>query len=112
MHYYSFWSARTSTSLKTIHISPIFISYHQYSKSFKIIAHKLSFLFQGAVDDLNSDFDLSSLIEGVVDDDSDGGGHEAAEVKTVKNDSGSAVNKKPKVVKYLEPLKVGYTPDY
>ena len=76
---------------------------------FKISVLNLSFLFQGAVDDLNSDFDLSSLIEGVVDDDSDGGGgHEPAEVKAVKSDGGgSAVNKKPKVVKYLEPLKVG-----
>ena len=74
---------------------------------FKISVLNLSFLFQGAVDDLNSDFDLSSLIEGVVDDDSDGS-HEPAEVKAVKSDGGgSAVNKKPKVVKYLEPLKVG-----
>ena len=41
------------------------------------------------MDDLTSDFDLSSLIEGVVDDDSDGG-HEPAEVRAVQSDGGGS----------------------
>ena len=50
---------------------------------------------------MNSDFDLNSLIEGVVDDES--------ETETLPDELGSierASLSKSKVVRYLEPLKV------
>ena len=82
-------------------------------------------IFQEGVDDVNSDFDLNSLIEGVVDDDSEA---EIAAVTDGDRDgtagdrhvtggdryvtAASAGRKlssgKAKVVKYLEPLKVNF----
>lgn len=58
------------------------------------------FLFlQEAVDDVTSDFDLSSLIEGVVDDDDSEAG--------ARSDPEDA---KTPVVLYREPLKVSSVP--
>ena len=61
-------------------------------------------MFQEAVDEVNSDFDLNSLIEGVVDDDSD---TETLGDKTeIPEKPATLTDSKGKVVRYLEPLKV------